>query len=104
MFLYSCCPKFTGLAGGDPEARAFVFERGGKPWVIYWNTRGNKRLELALAPSDIALCRTIGQSETVPAGDNGGIVVPLGERRYIEAKNLTKQQLLDALKNARIVE
>ncbi len=96
--------QITDIAGGSKEVRAFFFKRGGKDWIVYWHTSGNRRLELALEPSDIALYKTIGEAEVVSPGGNGGIVIPASDRRYIEAKNLNKKQLLDALKNARIVD
>jgi hypothetical protein len=92
------------VAGGNREIRAFAFERDGEDWVVYWHISGNKQLALALEPSDITLYRTIGQAEEVSSVAEGGIVIPAGDRRYIKASGVGKKQLMEALKNARIVE
>ena len=39
-----------------PDARAFIFERGGSRMIAYWHTRGSAKLEVALG----------GAAETVP--------------------------------------
>ncbi|MDR2916865.1 MAG: hypothetical protein LBV74_18885 [Tannerella sp.] len=92
------------IAGGNKEIRAFIFQRQNEYYVLYWHTSGNKRLELSLNPSDITLYEKFGQKETISPGTNNKTIIPAGNRRYIKANNLTKEQLLEALKNAQIIE
>ena len=92
------------IAGGSEEVRAFMFQRQKEYYVIYWHISGDKKLELSLTPSDITLYEKLGQEESISSGANNTIVVPVDNRRYIKTNKLSKEQLIDAFKNARIVE
>lgn len=96
--------QVTDVAGGDKEVRAFAFQRKGDWYVVYWHISGNKKLELPFKSSDITLCEKLGKEEVISSGTNNKIIVPVSNRHYIKANKLTKEQLLEALKNARIVE
>lgn len=96
--------QIDDIAGGNNEVRAFLFQRQKDYYVVYWHISGNQQLELPLKPADITLYEKIGQEETITSGNNNSIIVPIGQRRYIKANGLTKELLLDAFKNARIIE
>ena len=92
------------VAGGSREIRAFIFKRNNAHYVVYTHISDNKKLELSLKPSDITLYKKMGQDERFSSGANNTIVVPAGDRNYIKANRLTKEQLIEAFKNARIIE
>lgn len=92
------------FAGGNKDIRAFIFERKGSPYVVYWHISGDKKLELPLNSSDIRLYETLGKEETVDTSSTHRIIIPASSRRYIQGTNLSKQALLDACRNARILE
>jgi hypothetical protein len=93
------------ITGGSKEVRAFIFQRQKEHYVVYWYTSGNKKLELSLNPTDITLYEKLGQEEAISSGANNTIIIPADNRRYIKAnKKLSKEQLLEAFKNARILE
>ena len=47
----------------------------------------------------------LGQElKTAPGGTGTSSVVPVGNRRYIKTNRLTKEELVRAFKNSRIVE
>jgi hypothetical protein len=92
------------VAGGSRDVRAFIFQRQKEYYVVYWHISGNKQLELSLNTSDITLCEKIGQETPVPSGAGKKITIPVSNRRYIKAGKLTKEQLSEALINARIIE
>ncbi len=94
----------TDIANGSKEIRAFIFQRQNTPYVVYWHISSNKKLELPLKQSDITLYEKLGQEETISSSAGNKIIVPASNRHYIKANKLTKKQLLEALKNARIVE
>ena len=96
--------QIKDVAGGSRNIRAFIFQRQKDYYVIYWHISDNKKLELPLNPSDITLYGKLGQEETVSPSGNGKLIVPVDNRRYIKANKLTKEQLMEAFKNARIVE
>ncbi len=92
------------IAGGSKEVRAFIFQRQKEYYVVYWHISGNKKLELPLNSSNVTLYEKIGQEEIVSMGANNKIILPASNRRYIKVNNLTKEQLLEAFKEARIIE
>ncbi|WP_298650091.1 hypothetical protein [uncultured Proteiniphilum sp.] len=92
------------VAGKSREIRAFIFERKGDHYVVYWHISGDKKLELSLNPSDITLYEKLGQEKMISSGTNHKIIIPASNRHYIKADKLTKHQLSDAFKNAQIVE
>jgi flagellar biosynthesis/type III secretory pathway chaperone len=96
--------QMTDIAGGSKEIRAFIFQRQNANYVVYWHISGNKQLELPLKPTDITLYEKLGQEVTISSDAGDKVVVPVGNRRYIKANNLTKEQLSEAFKNAKIVE
>ena len=95
--------QITGVAGGSKEVCAFIFQRQKDYYVVFWHISGNKQLELPLNPSDVSLYEKLGKEETIISGTNSKIVIPVGNRRYIKASKLTKKQLLNAFKDARII-
>lgn len=96
--------QITDVAGGSKEVRAFVFQRKGDYYIVYWHISGNKKLEIPLKSSDITLYETLGRKGRISSGTENKLTIPVGNRRYIKANKVTKEQLLDALRNARIRE
>jgi len=93
------------VSGGSREVRAFVFQRQKEHYVVYWHISGNKQLELSLNPSNVSFYEKLGQEENISSGANNTIVVPVSHRRYIKVnKKISKTQLIEAFKNARIIE
>ena len=95
--------QISGVAGGSKEIRAFIFQRKGEYYVVYWHISGNKKLQLQLKPSDITLYKRLDEEE--PVNDsNGNILIPLNDRRYIRTNKLTKEEILAVLSNAKIID
>ncbi len=93
--------QITDVAGGDPHIRAFIFERAGKNWVVYWHTSGNARLELKTAAGHVHLFKTPGKKLPVER-TREGIVVPASDRRYIET-DLSRDQVINLFKDATVL-
>ena len=97
--------QIADVANGSREVRAFTFERKGSQYVVYWHISGDKKIELDLSPSDFTLMENLGQEMQTQSGPNPGTaVLPVGNRRYLRTTKLTRQQLLTAFKNARIMD
>ncbi|MPM58706.1 hypothetical protein SDC9_105539 [bioreactor metagenome] len=95
--------QISGAAGNSKEIRAFIFQRKGEYYVVYWHISGNKKLQLQLKPSDITLYKRLDEEE--PVNDsNGNILIPLNDRRYIRTNKLTKEEILAVLSNAKIID
>ncbi len=87
------------VAGGNPHIRAFVFERRGRTWVVYWHTSGAGKLVLDLAPEKTRLFKELGE-EVQLTPKAGGIVVSVDSRRYLQAGD-QRTKVIAAFRNAR---
>jgi len=96
--------QIQDVAGGSRDVRAFLFQRNNDFYVVYWHISGNKRLELPLKSTDIDLFKKLGKKEKIVRADGNAIVVPVSDRHYVKAGKLTKEQLLAAFRNARIID
>jgi hypothetical protein len=97
--------QIPDIAGGSKEIRAFTFSRNNEVYAVYWHISGNRKLVLPLNPDDFTLMKEMGKEirDDVQT-DGSGSVVPAGDRRYIKTSRLTKDQLSEAFKNARIID
>jgi hypothetical protein len=96
--------QIIDVAVGNKSIRAFCFKRKGDAYVVYWHISDDKKLELPLNPSSIALYEELGEEKEVIRGTNNKVIIPVSSRHYIKANKLTVEQLSQAFKNARIIE
>jgi hypothetical protein len=94
----------TEAANGSKELRAFIFERQNDLYVTYWHISDNKKLLLPLNASDIKLYKNLGQEEKIASGQGNSVTVPLGNRLYLKASNVSKEELIDAFAEATITD
>ena len=91
------------VAGVDAPARAFIFEHQGSTWVTYWHTSGEAVLQIALPSNQIGLMKDMGKP--LPLEMSGEQTkLPLGERRFVQLHNVTKQEAIRAFQNATILQ
>jgi hypothetical protein len=101
-FVLTPWTQIENVAGKDAPARAFIFEHQGTTWVAYWHTSGQAALELSLGSKQMTLMRELGKPMAVH-GNNKNVRLPLGERRYVEFYKLTRQEVIAAFQNAKII-
>jgi hypothetical protein len=89
-------------AGADGPARAFVFERQGSVWVVYWHTSGEGTLEIAVAASHVKMMRELGKPLAVK-GNATATQLPIGERRFLQCAGMTRQQAITAFQNGELL-
>ena len=100
-FVLVPCDQIDNVAGTKAPGRAFLFERNGDIWVAYWHTSGEGFLELPLAAKQVSMMRELGKPLAVK-GSSKQARLPLGERRYLQFHNLTRQQVIGAFQSAKI--
>ena len=91
------------VAGADQPARAFVFERLGKIWVVFWNTSGSATLHIDVPARSVRLMKGLGKEIPVKP-TKGGIQLPLNDRHYIEFTDLGVKDVIRAFQNSRILQ
>jgi hypothetical protein len=89
-------------AGADRPARAFVFERQGSVWVVYWHTSGEGILEIPVGASHVKLMRGLGKP-VAAKGDATTTQLPIGERRFLQCAGLTRQQAIAAFQKGKLL-
>lgn len=94
----------TETASSNKEIRAFIFERQNDLYVTYWHISGNKKLRLPLNASNIKLYKNLGQEENIVKEQGNSVTVPLENRLYLKASNVSKEQLIDAFTKAVIID
>jgi hypothetical protein len=90
------------VAGADKPARAFVFERQGSTWVVYWHTSGEGTLEIPIVARRLKLMRELGKPLTVKE-DGKATPLPLGERRFLQCAGVTRREVVAAFQNGRLL-
>jgi hypothetical protein len=95
--------KILNVANGSQDVIAFTFERNRELYAVYWHISGDKKLELPVKSSDITVMESLGR-EISPGTNGNNIVIPAGNRRYIKTGILSKETLVKAFADARIVD
>jgi hypothetical protein len=90
-------------AAGSRELRAFLFNREGEWYLLYWHIAGDKKLQLPIAPSHATLYKQLGQPEPFLSTSQTDTTVPLNSCHYIKVTAHTKEQIIDILNHSIII-
>ena len=74
--------EIPNVAGGN--VRAFLFDRNGSRYVVYWHVSGSGTLTLPLASGDFELVNELGGEKTAVACEGGTSLLPADNRRYLK--------------------
>src|SRR5450759_3483966 len=97
--------KIMNVANESRDVIAFTFERNKDLYAVYWHISGDKKLELPINSRDITLMESLGQEIPVPSSQNGDkTILPVGKRRFIKTSKLSKIELIEAFKNAKLTD
>lgn len=95
--------QIENVANGSDAVRAFVFERKGDTYVVYWHTSGTSKLKLALGKSKVQLFEKFGNAKALAKSSDGTVVIPVSDRRYLKAEDVTIKQFIDIFVKAKIL-
>lgn len=91
--------QIQGAASGSKDVLAFVLERMGASYVVYWHTNGEGELELPVGESSISLHKDLGGEALAVSAQNGKVTLPINNRMYVKS-SLSKQELIKAFEGA----
>ncbi|MDD4107441.1 MAG: hypothetical protein PHH93_01845 [Prolixibacteraceae bacterium] len=94
--------QISDVAGGSRDVRAFIFDRNNDMYVVYWHISDSKNLELPLNAANVKLHINLGEEESVSSAGDNSVTVPVNNRRYLQVNGLSREQVIDAFKNAKI--
>ncbi|MBE5868512.1 MAG: hypothetical protein E7293_06080 [Lachnospiraceae bacterium] len=86
----------------DVNLRAFVFERKGKNYVVFWHVTGSGKLALDLDAEDFTIEKELGGEQVDVQMAEGKVVLPIAGRCYLKS-SLTRQELIKAFEEAKIL-
>ncbi len=90
------------VAGQDGPARAFVFARKAKIYLVFWHMSGEGSMEIPMQAGGLQLMAELGKPRSMPK-ISGGIRVPLAGRLYLECESVSHEAVVRAFRNARIL-
>lgn len=95
--------QIDDVAGGSREVRAFIFNRNKNWYAVYWHISDDKNLVLPLDEKKVTLYEKLGQSIPVKSDSDNNITIPVSKRRYLKTIDLSRDELISAFKNAKII-
>ena len=90
-------------AGGNANIRAFVFERNGENYAVYWHISGSGQIKLPLDARDVIIMEELNEGSTPQDDGHGAIILPICKRRYVKTF-LSKERLIEAFQQAILLE
>ncbi|MBV9082571.1 MAG: hypothetical protein JOZ62_07850, partial [Acidobacteriaceae bacterium] len=101
---YELVPYFEieNVAGKRAPARAFVFERHQKTYVVFWHTNGRGFLALPLDAAKTKVMATLGKP-LQPLSNGPNIRVPLENRLYLECNGISREHVIAAFQTAELL-
>lgn len=92
--------QIIDVAGGNKSIRAFVFDRSGETYIVYWHISGKSKLKLKA--SNIRLYKELGQQlEIQTVGEE--VIIPVADRYFLHS-DMPREEIIEAFKNAEIIE
>ena len=100
---YELVRYFPVVNGDDARpVRAFIFEKDGANWIVYWHCTGEGRLLLPVAQGELALFDEFAGKPVATEAADGGTVLPAGRRLYLKT-SLSRAAAEAAFKNSRLL-
>ncbi|MDD4871211.1 MAG: hypothetical protein PHR77_11685 [Kiritimatiellae bacterium] len=95
--------QIKGAAGGDAKVRAFIFERKGTPWVVYWHPTGEGKLEAPVSTGKFELFQELAGGVQRVEVQAGKATFPLNDRRYIKCEGLKRTEVVRLFEQAKVL-
>ncbi len=89
------------VAGGNNVVRAFIFERQGEMYVVYWHISGKGTIKLFLDPDKVQLFEKLGQKIPIHSTRNS-VTLPAGKRRYLKFE-LPREEVMNIFRKAKML-
>ena len=102
---YELCPydRIKGAGGEKAPMSAYIFTRRNKNFVVLWHTKGEGKLSLPLAASDLTYEEELGGNELPLQEMDGNTVLTINDRHYLST-TLDKDTIIAAFQNAKLIE
>lgn len=88
--------KVQNVSKNSTDAQAFIFNREGKTWLVYWHANGEAKLEIPVLHNKLLLYESINEPSSLLIKNEKSCTVPIGHRRYM-AFDLSEEEVLEVL-------
>ncbi len=95
--------QIKGAAEGDARVRAFIFERKGSPWIVYWHPSGDGRLEVPVSTGKLQLFNDLAGVAQKVEVQTGKATLPLNNRCYLKCEGMKRDEVVRCIEKARIL-
>jgi len=92
--------RIQDAARSSRDIRAFLFDRSGKTYVVFWHPSGEAELEIDVDATKVHLFRELGTELPVRKTERG-VSIPYGDRQYLMIER-PQPTVLTLLSNARV--
>lgn len=93
----------AGAARDSGDLQAFYFARGDRNYVVCWHKKGSGMLKVRIDPEQIVYQKELGGDKVPCAVSDGYVIIPVSGRHYISSA-LPKEKLLEAIRDAEMIE
>lgn len=102
---YELCEytQIKNAACGNSEIRAFIFERKGTNYVVYWHTNDKAVLSLKASVEHIKVEEEIDGKNIEIEKDGEYINIPVDNKKYIKS-SISKDELIEIFEKAIVVD
>ena len=95
--------QIEGTAGGSPQLRAFILERRGSPWIVFWHSSGEGWIEIPPAGGQLRLFQDLAGNSQPVVAQAGRAMLPLSGRRYLRCEGLSRAEAVRMFMQARLL-
>jgi hypothetical protein len=95
--------EIATVAGADQPGRAFVFERKGNVYVVFWHTSGQSTISLPLPGKQVQCMKGLDKPPFRIQGNAKSVQLPLSDRKYLQCMGIARAEVISAFQEAKIV-
>ena len=95
--------EIPGSVGGERTIRAFLFERIGRIYVVFWHTHGRGRIRVPLSGRGVRLQSELFEKPIDIMQDGSTIILPVEGRRYLNCSKIRVDEVVQAWQESRVI-
>lgn len=94
--------QINNIADNNRDIRAFMFNRKGHWYVLFWHISGESKLLLDVKKSEVKLYKEFNVVETIDMAHDQ-IILPVSDRRYLKFENKSRDEIVKLFKSGVVI-
>lgn len=95
--------EIPGSVGGERTIRAFVFERAGRSYVVFWHTHGSGKIRVPLSGRGLKLYSELSEEPISIRQDGSTIILPVDGRRYLDCAKIGLNEVVQVWQQSSVI-